>query len=75
MADTPSCSVRLFQITEDDLAELERILPQITDVISDRLSGRLRTQIRRVQTIMSNVRWNYGPPTDVTIIPNRSEDG
>lgn len=61
--------MRLFQITEDDLAELERTLPQFQDVLLPRLDNRLRVQLRRVREILSNVRWNYGPPTDVEIIP------
>jgi len=60
---------KLFQIHEDDLAELERTLPQLADALMSSLTNRLRSQIRRVQTILSNVRWNYGPPSDVEIVP------
>ncbi len=59
---------RLYQIYEDDLAELERTLPQLADAMTPSLDNRLRVQWRRVQTILSNVRWNYGPPTDVEVI-------
>jgi hypothetical protein len=36
------------------------------DAVVDR---RVRVKLRRCQSIMSNVRWNYGPPFDVTVVP------
>ena len=60
---------RLMQIYEDDLAELERVLPEVTDTLAQHLDNRQRVQLRRVQVILSNVRWNYGPHTDITVIP------
>lgn len=60
---------KLFQIHEEDLAELERILPDICDRYMQVLDNRLRVQFRRLQTILSQVRWNYGPPQQVEIIP------
>jgi hypothetical protein len=68
-------STRLFQIKEDDLAELERIAPSLCDALSDKLGknhpmgNRLRVQLRRVQAILSDVRWDYGPPLDVQSFP------
>lgn len=56
---------KLFQMYEDDLQELEKSLPEIAEAITPHLTPRLKTQIRRVQRILSNVRWNYGPPTHV----------
>lgn len=61
--------MKMFQINETDLSELERTLPCLADTMMAILNPRLRVQWRRVQTILSNVRWNYGPPTDVTVIP------
>lgn len=59
---------RLFQIYEDDLAELERILPEFANrLFQAPLDNKVRVQLRRCQTILSNVRWNYGPPTDVEV--------
>lgn len=55
---------RLFQIYEDDLAELERLLPSLLESRPDTTS-RERVQYRRVQEIIKNVRWNYGPHTEV----------
>lgn len=57
---------KLFQIYEDDLAELESALPQLCDALADKLTLRLRVKIRRVKTILSDIRWDYGPPSNVT---------
>ena len=65
----PPHGVRLFQIYETDLAELEQMLPELCEALDKVTSPRLRVKIRRVKDIISNVRWNYGPHTDVTIIP------
>ena len=56
---------KLFQIYESDLADLEKMLPEVSDALMPHLTGRLRVQLRRCQSILSNVRWNYGPPTEV----------
>ncbi len=60
---------KLFQIYEEDLGELERLLPQIAEAVTPALNNKLRVQLRRCQSIMSSVRWNYGPHTNVEIIP------
>ena len=64
---------RTFQISEDDLSELERIIPDLCGdmmpLFTNReLAPRLRTQLRRVQSILSDVRWRYCPPEEVQII-------
>lgn len=59
---------KLFQIYHADLAELERVIPDIAEALMVHLSGRQKTQLRRVQAILSNVRWNYGPPSEVEVI-------
>lgn len=58
---------KLFQISEDDLAELERILPDVFQslTLTPEATPRGRTQFRNVQRILVDVRWNYGPPRDV----------
>lgn len=61
---------KLFQINENDLAELERIIPALCDRHMKALDSNVdRTAIRVIQRILSDVRWNYGPPTDVTEMP------
>lgn len=64
---------KLFQIHEEDLATLEHTLPALADGMMPQLDNRARVQWRRVQEILSKVRWSYGPPTDVTVIP--ADDG
>ncbi len=65
--------MKLFQINEDDLSALEHVLPQLASDLYRELAGpaapRIRKQLRQAQEILSKVRWNYGPPTDVQIIP------
>lgn len=62
---------RMFHVYETDLAELERLIPSIADVaaFSTDATPRLRTQIRQVKKILSDIRWNYGPPEQVERIP------
>lgn len=62
-------STVLHQINEEDLSSLERTLPQLSDALMPILTNRLRTQLRQVQRILSDVRWNYGPASEVEVIP------
>ncbi len=57
--------MKLFQINEADLAELERTVPSLADALMPVMTNRLRVQIRLVQRVLSDVRWNYGPPTNI----------
>ena len=59
---------KLFQIYEDDLCELEKIIPSIADALAINLNPQLRTKFRVVQKILSNVRWNYGPLENVKVV-------
>lgn len=66
--------MKLFQIHEGDLQDLERILPQLQNDLFDQLAKpevapRLKRQLRMVKEILSNVRWNYGPPDQVESFP------
>jgi hypothetical protein len=65
---------KLFRIEEEDLGELERIMPQLADALMPTLNNQLRVQLRRCKTILSNVRWEYGPATQVKIIPAADAD-
>lgn len=62
----------LHQINEEDLATLEKTLPQLGIALMPILNNRLRTQLRQVQRILSDVRWNYGPASEVEVV--RPED-
>ncbi len=59
---------KVFQIHEEDLETLERTLPKLAEKLYGRMDNQTRTQLRRVQAIMSKVRWDYGPPTHVETI-------
>lgn len=66
---------KLFQIYEDDLATLEHDIPaMLEDADEDVESGKQRTRIRRIQDILANVRWNYGPVTVVKKSPAGGEN-
>lgn len=59
---------KLFQIHEHDLVDLEKAMPEIADALMPHLTNRLRVKLRTVQKILSDVRWNYGPPSEVEVI-------
>ena len=65
---------RMFQIHEEHLAELEKLVPQLGEALVTRLDARLRTQLRRTKSILSDIRWNYGPPGQVEVIPANDSD-
>lgn len=71
----PARGTPLFQIYQDDLADLERILPELTGRLWVGIDNRTKMQIRRVQEILTNVRWNYGPPVSCEIIDPASGAG
>lgn len=64
--------MKQFQISEEDLCELERNLPEFAEAMIDQLNPRLRTKLRKCQSILSDVRWSYGPPRDVERIDTDS---
>lgn len=59
---------KLYQIYDCDLSELESILPTLSDSLAIHMNNVQRKQFRRVQFILNNVRWNYGPHTDVEVV-------
>lgn len=67
----PVAASRMFQVYEQDLEELERILPDLCSRLYSQLgkeapgATKLRTQLRKCKEIISDIRWNYGPPLDV----------
>jgi hypothetical protein len=66
---------KLFQIEEEDLCKLEHILPELAQALMPSLNNKLRVQLRQCQSILSNVRWSYGPAGQVEILPaNNDED-
>jgi hypothetical protein len=57
---------RLFQIYENDLQVLEHALPRLHDALGEALNRPdVQVMLEEVKDILSNVRWNYGPHTNV----------
>ena len=67
---------KMFQIRQDDLADLERIMAVLCEQLTMREDATplQRVMARRVKKVLSDVRWNYGPPEDVTEIPAGDSD-
>ncbi len=59
--------MKYFQISEDDLATLEKDLPELLSRGYPNLDNPARAMWRRVQKVVMDVRWNYGPPTEVEV--------
>ena len=59
--------MKYFQVSQEDLEELEKVLPEWADEIcmkENALPVR-RRQFEVVQNIVQRIRWNYGPPREV----------
>lgn len=60
---------KLFRVYEEDLQKLEHALPRIADrCISLMNDPELQVLFQEVKEIVSNVRWDYGPPSEVARI-------
>ena len=57
-------------ITEDDLVTLEQAIPALYQALSAEAKNNptLRDYARMCQTILSRVRWDYGPYSEVQSI-------
>lgn len=61
---------RMYQISEADLCDLEQIMPRLADTLAQPgIDNKTKVRLRRVQRVLSDVRWNYGPPETVERIP------
>lgn len=57
---------KLFQIYEDDLQTLETALPRLQDALGEAMSRPdVQVAVQEVKEILSNVRWSYGPYSEV----------
>jgi hypothetical protein len=62
--------MKLFQINEQDLGKLEAALPRIMNAAGLALNRPdVQVLFEEVKDILSNVRWDYGPPSEVHHIP------
>ena len=66
--------MKLFQIYETDLQKLEAALPRIMDACGMALNRpEVHVMFDEVKEIISNVRWDYGPPSEIHQIPAGGE--
>lgn len=57
---------KLFQIYEADLQTLETALPRLQDALGEAMNRPdVQVAVQEVKEILSNVRWNYGPYSEV----------
>jgi hypothetical protein len=61
-------TIKLFQINEDDLRELEDSLPFLIDELDHHLLPSHKVRARRLQQVLSRVRWKYGPSQESHIV-------
>lgn len=61
---------QLFQINEQDLETLERATPAIASALPPEALDRkdIREHLEMVKKVLSDVRWDYGPHSDVEIV-------
>lgn len=62
-------TIKTFRISEPDLQKLESALPRLCDHMGE-ANNRPEVQMlfRELKEIVSNVRWEYGPPLEVEIV-------
>lgn len=67
-------TIKHYRITEPDLALLESELPRILESAAMSCNDALtRKRWAEVKRIVSDVRWDYGPPLEVHQIPAEGE--
>lgn len=72
---TKPMSQKLYQIYDVDLEALESNLPALMDAgLAACNNAVVRKRWEQVKSIVSNVRWNYGPPA-VVKTESATEDG
>lgn len=75
MSKSGEIVTRMFQISEDDLRKMESGLPRIMVIAGEALNNAgVQALFGEMKDIISNVRWDYGPPQEVRIVRERGED-
>lgn len=65
---------RLFQVYAEDLSKLETALPRLMELTLPACNNaEVQMLWTEVREIISNVRWDYGPPSEVVVIPAGDE--
>lgn len=60
--------MKLFQIYENDLQKLETAIPQLMEAAGTALNQpEIQVLFSEVKDILSNIRWGYGPPSEVEV--------
>lgn len=69
--------MKLFQIYEDDLETLERAIPALCEALSpDALNRKdIQEHADMCRSIVSKVRWNYGPHVVTKVIADEGDPG
>lgn len=66
--------MKLFRIYENDLQTLETVIPKLQDALGLELNKpEVQVALSECKEILSNVRWDYGPPSEVHVI--KCDDG
>jgi hypothetical protein len=61
--------MKLFQVYENDLQKLEYALPRLQEALLPRLNDpELQVLFAECKEVISNIRWNYGPPSEVQVV-------
>ena len=62
--------VRHYRVNEDDLQKLEALLPRVFDRLVPQMNDpALQIMAEELKRIVSDVRWDYGPPSEVRQLP------
>jgi len=67
-----------YQITETDLAALEKAVADLHECASmspSYFTPRVQVATEQAKEILSNVRWRYGPFSEVHHMPDASRNG
>jgi hypothetical protein len=61
--------MKMHQIYEDDLQKLEYAMPRLFSLLLPQMNNpELQVLLDECKTVISNVRWNYGPPSHVETV-------
>lgn len=65
---------RLYRVCEEDLAELEKTIPLLSEAMLTIQTPLTRTKLRLCKSILSDIRWDYGPHGKAEQVPVDNED-
>jgi hypothetical protein len=60
---------KLFQIYETDLQRLEYSMPRLFEALGSEMNRpEIQVLFQECKEIIGNVRWDYGPPSEIELI-------